>query len=181
MYLDNGDIDPDYLLENDLSNEEFVNASEKLVDRAYRKATEWSSAVRNEKSVEDVNRIAKEAAETAYILDRVVSDFFEAYGKLSDKQVEAVNAGRRAWSFVNEVGTQLKYAGKEAEEMEEGDFVLINGNNIDPFSEEFDQLDTYRSPHEYIEDLSGRVRISSFEVNKDADLDDVPEDDVIEF
>ena len=181
MYLSNGELDPDYLMENELDEDEFIEASEKLSDRVYRKATEWEMAVKGERPVDEVDGIAREAAETAYVIDRVVSDFFDAYGELSDNQVEAVNAGRRAWSFVNESGTQLKYMGKDSEEMEEGDFVLVNGNNVEPFSTDFEQIETYTRPGEIIEQLSGPVRITSFEINPDADLDDIPEDDFIEF
>ena len=34
MHLSNGELDPDYLMENELDSEEFVEASEKLIDRA---------------------------------------------------------------------------------------------------------------------------------------------------
>lgn len=176
MYLSNGELDPDYLMENELESDEFVEASEMLIDRAYRKATEWEMAVKSERPVDEVDDIAREAAETAYVLDRVVSDFFDAYGELSDEQVENVNMGRRAWTFVNEVGTQMQYLGKDKNEMEEGDFVLINGNNVEPFSTEFDQIETYTHPSEFIEGFSGPIRITSFEVDTDPDLDDIPED-----
>jgi hypothetical protein len=33
MYLSNGGLDVDYLLEEDLGEEEFVEAEEKLIDR----------------------------------------------------------------------------------------------------------------------------------------------------
>lgn len=182
MYLSNGDLDPDYLLENDLEGEEFKEAQEKLVDRAYRKVTEWRTAVRSERPFEEADKLAKEAAETAYVIDRINSDFVDNYGSLGDAELETLNESNRAWRFVHESGTQMQYEGKNAEEMNTGDFVLVNGNNVDPFAEEFEELETYTPPSEYIEKLSGPIRISSFEVDPEASLDDLDDrDDFVEF
>lgn len=75
----------------------------------------------------------------------------------------------------------MQYMGKDTNEMEEGDFVLINGNNVEPFSTEIDQIETYTPPSEFIQKFPGSIRITSFEV--DPDLDEVPDDgfDFIEF
>lgn len=135
-------------------------------------------AVKGERPVDEVDRIAREAAQTAYVLDRVTTDFFDAYGELSDSEIENVNLCRRAWRFVNEAGKQMKYMGKDRDEMGEGDFVLINGNNVEPFSTGFDSIETYTPPSEFIEEFSGSVRITSFEVDPDPDLDDVPNNGV---
>lgn len=77
----------------------------------------------------------------------------------------------------------MQYMGKDTNEMEEVDFVLINGNNVEPFSTELDQIETYTPPSELIEEFSGPIRITSFEVDPDPDLDEVPDDgfDFIEF
>lgn len=179
MYLEESELDTQYLLENDLDDEEFEEASINLIDNAYRKVTEWRMAVREERPVDEVDELAKDAARTAYVLDRLASDFFDAYGELGDRQVELVNKSRRAWRFVNESGTQMQYTGKDSEELNEGDFVLVNGNNVDPFTEEHDELDTYTPPEKYISKYSGPFRISSIEVDTEASLDDLPEDDII--
>ncbi len=179
MYLDNGELDTQYLLENDLTDDEFEEAAVRLIDNAYRKVTEWRMSVRSERPVDEVDQLAEEAGKTAYILDRVTSDFYDAYRNLGDRQLDLVNKGRRAWRFVNESGTQMQYTGKDPEELEEGDFVLVNGNNVDPFAEEHEELDTYTLPETYISKYSGPFRISSIEVDTEASLDDLPEDDII--
>lgn len=181
MYLSNGDIDPDYLLEQELDNEEYKEASEKLVDRAYRKITEWRMSVRDERPIQEADELAREAAETAYLIDRVNSNFVDNYGNLSDGELEAVNESNRAWRFVNESGTQMQYEGKDSEQFETGDFVLVNGNNVDPFAEQFEELETYTEPSEFIEKFSGPIRITSFSVDPEASLDDIDRDGVTQL
>jgi len=176
-----GEIDPEYLFDNDLEGEEFREAQTKLIDRAYRKVTEWRTAVRQERPVEEVNDLARESAKTAYTIDRLNSGYVDRYGKLTDPDVEIVNEARRAWRFVHESGTQMQYEGKNSEDFDEGDFVLINGNNVGLRPNEFDEMLTYKPPSNYIEELSGPIRISSFEVDPDASLDDINRDDFIEL
>lgn len=179
MYVGDEELDVQYLLENDLDNEEFEEAAVKLIDSAHRKVTEWRMSVRNERPVDEVDEIAREAAKTAYALDRVTSDFFDSYGELGDRQIDLVNRGRRAWRFVNESGTQMQYTGTNPEELEEGDFVLVNSNNVDPFSEEYENLDAYTLPEAFISEYSGSFHVSSIEIDTEASLDDLPEDDII--
>ncbi|WP_414837469.1 hypothetical protein ACK3SF_04325 [Candidatus Nanosalina sp. VS9-1] len=181
MYLGDDDIDADYVLEEDLDSEEYREASEKLVDAAYRNITEWRMAVRDQRDVEEVDSLARDAAKTAYVIDRMNAEFFDGYGKMSDAVMEAFNAGNRAWRFVNEAGTQMQYEMKDSEDIDEGEFVLRNGNNVEPLPEEHEGLELYTLPAEFIEQMSGPIRIDSISVDPEASLDDLPEDDFIEF
>jgi hypothetical protein len=185
MYLSNGGLDVDYLLEEDLGEEEFVEAEEKLIDRAYRDVTECRMAVRSEQEVEEVNSLAEDAARTAYIIDRVQTEYLKenSVGNLSDDERETVTQGNRAWRFVNDSGTQMQYEGREPEDIEEGAFVLVNGNNTSFDSTDLEEeMELYRTPASYISEMSGPFEIRYIDVDEDAGLEDLPGDgERIEF
>jgi hypothetical protein len=184
-YLSNGGLDVDYLLEEDLGEEEFIEAEEKLIDRAYRDVTEWRMAVRSEQEVKEVNSLAEDAARTAYIIDRVQTEYLNenSIGNLSDDERETVTQGNRAWRFVNDSGTQMQYEGREPEDIEGGAFVLVNGNNASFESTDLEEeMELYRAPASYISEMSGPFEIRYIDVDEDADLEDLPGDgERIEF
>lgn len=173
MYNEEDELELQYLLENDLENDEFKEAAVGLLDRAHRKQDQWRRAVRREKPVDEVDQIAREMAEAAYVVEKMASNAFESYGDLGgDKQLEIVNLTRGAWRSIHETGTQMQYEGKDSDEMSKEDFVLINGNNVDYSSEEFEDLETYTPPSEYLEDFSkSSARFSSVVVDPRASIE----------
>lgn len=177
MYLSNGELDAEYLIEEDIDEEEFVEAGEKLLDRAYRKATEWEMAVKREASVDEADSLAEEAAEVAYVIDRMQTEYINenSFGNLSEEEREVVTEANRAWSFVNEVGTNMQYLGKEEEDIDEGAFTLVNGQRDEFETMDWSsQHDLYSAPSEYLDEMSLGLQFTSFEVNEDADLDELP-------
>lgn len=180
MYLSNGELDPEYLIEEELAEEEFIEAGEKLLDRAYRKATEWGMAVKREESLGETDSLAEEAAETAYVTDRMKAEYIKenGFGSLSDEAREVLTETNRAWTFVNEAGTNMQYIGKEPEEISEGAFTLIDGQRDEFETTDWNSHDElYTAPSEYLDDMSLGFQFTSFEVNKDADLDNLPADE----
>lgn len=185
MYTAEGDIDADYLLQNELDAEEYRQASEVLVRRTYRKIESWERAVRSERGVEDVDSIARDAARSAYVLDKIGSDFFSNYGGMSDIQLEVFNAGNRAWRTVNEAGKQLRYEGRDPEEIEEGSFVLINGENTQgPKSGSGGEsyVENYTLPSDYMNEFSERLKVGSIHISPTVkSREGLPEDDFSDF
>lgn len=187
------DVDAEYLLDGDAEDEELLDAVEALADTAYRTVTEWKMAVRSEEPVDRIEELGEEAAQTAYLLDRVQSEWANrnqdriAYdGKMQDidlpeHEKRVIQTGLDVYRFVKDAGTQMEFLGKEnrvgdaPDEMNYGDFCLLSGDNLS-----FDSADReYDGGIETIDDKLSRMHPGiSLDVNieHEPDLEQIEEE-----
>ncbi len=190
-------IDSDYLLNGEPEDGELLEAVESLADTAYRNVTEWKDAVRSEDPVERIEKLGEEAAQTAYLLDRVQSEWANrnrdriGYDRkardidLPEHEKKIVQAGLDVYRFTNDAGTQMEFLGKEnrigdsLDEMNYGDFCLISGDRLETVDREYGGG---------IETINDKLRMMNpgvefdVEIEQDPDLDRLEEEsDVVEF
>ena len=188
------EVDTDYLLNENSDDEELLDAVESLVDTTYRNVTEWKRAVRSEDSVERIEELGEEAARTAYLLDRVQSEWADrnqeriSYDRqaqeidLPEHEKKVVQAGQDVYRFAKDAGTQREFLGKEnrvgdsPDEMNYGDFCVISGNNVG-----FESVDReYDGEIEPVEDKLDRMNPGmnfDVKINKDVDITELDEDE----
>lgn len=191
-------MDRDYLLEEDPDDEELLDAVESLVDTTYRNVTEWKMAVRSEDSVGRIEELGEEAAQAAYLLDRVQSNWanrnqdrigYDRRAKeidLPEHEKKVIQAGLDVYRFAKDAGTQREFLGKEnrvgdsPDEMNYGDFCLISGDNVG-----FESVDReYDGEIEPLEDKLDRMNPNvqfDIEINKDVDITELEENEGAEM
>lgn len=126
-------------IENELTDEELLENINELTDTTYRQVTNWKAAIRNEEPVEEIEQIAEEAAKTVYTLDIVQSEWKKRNfdrEHFTEYEMETIDQASDAYRFAKDAGTRREYLGKEnsigyePDQMNYGDFCLINGNNV---------------------------------------------------
>ncbi|PSH01155.1 MAG: hypothetical protein BRC26_04265 [Nanohaloarchaea archaeon QH_8_44_6] len=143
------EVDVDYLLNEDPDDQELLDAVESLADTTYRNVTEWKMAIRSEDSVDRIEGLGEKAAQAAYLLERIQSEWTNrnidriAYdGKkqktdLSEPEKKINQIGEEVLGFATDAGTQKEFLGKEnrvgdsPDEINYGDFCLISGDNVE--------------------------------------------------
>jgi len=167
----------EYPVDEEVEFEEFQEATEVLSEAAYRKSAEWEAAVRQERAVEEVDDIAREAAVIANQLDKISSSYANQtpINEMSDAEDEIHVESRRANTFIYNLGTQQKHLMNPGE-ANTGDFTLVNGApRFRPEPEEIEE--TYTLPRDYISDLSPTdMWIDSMEIKDGEDLDRIDTD-----
>lgn len=190
-------VDAEYLLKDDPEDEELLEAVESLADTAYRNVTEWKMAIRSENSVERIEELGEEAAQAAYLLERVQSEWANrnrgriAYdGKaqktdLSEREKKLNQVAEEVSRFALDAGTQREFLGKEnrvgnsPNEMNYGDFCLISGDNVGG-SVDRQYNGEIESVEEKYKDMHSGIQFD-VEINEDADLSELEAGEDIEM
>lgn len=167
-------MNQEFNVNDEVTDETLLEASEVLTNAIYRKAAEWEQLVRQEKPVEQVDQVGEELAQIATQADKLIS----AYGPRkvlnpdieTDPEIEeAFNEARQANTYTFHLGTEYSNT-LSSFEPENGDFVLINGKADQLYDVPVE--DTYTPVKEFLDKYSTtNIEITEVNIEQDVELE----------